>query len=188
MGSSYDIYDPTHSRNSIASMPSVSQPDYPTSDQSRILPRQLSTGSLRGTQNVGYGDTKIDGSNNVIRVGNGILLDGTNDIIDVVTNSSGSVSLGAITTNGVPAGFGLVAKNTDGSTVGMGTIPGTVDEFGFFATDSDGTLIFKIVNGTMYMYDGESGINTLQLGKLTNGTTNLVIAKPGTPVSDVIGT
>lgn len=38
----------------------------PSSDQSRIIPRQLSTGTLRGTQSVGYGNTKIDSSNNRI--------------------------------------------------------------------------------------------------------------------------
>lgn len=39
------------------------------SDLSRIIPRQLSTGTLRGTQNVGYGTAKIDGSNNRITIG-----------------------------------------------------------------------------------------------------------------------
>lgn len=32
----------------------------------RVLPRQVSTGSTRGTQTVGYGGVKIDGSNNRI--------------------------------------------------------------------------------------------------------------------------
>lgn len=39
------------------------------SNQSRMLPRQISTGSTRGTQTVGYGNTKIDGSNNRITIG-----------------------------------------------------------------------------------------------------------------------
>lgn len=34
--------------------------------QDRVLPRQISTGSTRGTQTVGYGSVKIDGSNNRI--------------------------------------------------------------------------------------------------------------------------
>lgn len=36
------------------------------SNLSRNLPRQMSTGSTRGTQTVGYGNVKIDGSNNRI--------------------------------------------------------------------------------------------------------------------------
>lgn len=39
-----------------------------SSDLSRILPRQLSSGSTRGTQTVGYGNTKIDGTNNTITI------------------------------------------------------------------------------------------------------------------------
>lgn len=35
----------------------------------RIIPRQMVSGSTRGTQIVGYGKTKIDGSKNVITVG-----------------------------------------------------------------------------------------------------------------------
>lgn len=47
----------------------VKDVELPTSDLSRILPRQLSTGTMRGTQTVGYGNAKIDGSNNIISVG-----------------------------------------------------------------------------------------------------------------------
>lgn len=92
----------------------------------RILPRQLSTGSTRGTQTVGYGDTKIDGSNNVITVGDSIKLDGNNGVISVTDN--------------------------DGSQVGMGSIPDT-DQFGFSSTNSQGQVIMTIVNGTMIMND-----------------------------------
>lgn len=45
----------------------VSSVNLPGSDQSRILPRQLSIGTLRGTQSVGSGP-KIDSSNNTITV------------------------------------------------------------------------------------------------------------------------
>lgn len=54
-----------------------------SSDISRILPRQLSTGSTRGTQAVGYGQTKIDGSNNRITLGSGIILDGDSETISI---------------------------------------------------------------------------------------------------------
>ena len=36
---------------------------------SRSLPRQMSTGTLRGTQKVGYGNVEIDSSNNRITIG-----------------------------------------------------------------------------------------------------------------------
>lgn len=128
----------------------------------RVLPRQVSTGSLRGTQSVGYGTTKIDGSNNTITVGDSILLDGNSDVINVTSN--------------------------DKSQLGMGTIPGAANsgQSGFYAVNAAGKLIFKIVNGILYMYDGTSGINTLQMGALSNGTTNLAIAKPGNDVQTAL--
>jgi len=90
-----------------------------------ILPRQMQTGTMRGTQGVGTGP-KIDSSNNRITL-----------------------------------------TNTDGSSVGIGTIPGsTTNEFGFFATDSDGNLIMKIINGTRYIYDVNTDKNVMQDGKV----------------------
>jgi len=59
-----------------------------SSDLSRNLPRQMSTGSTRGTQTVGYGNTKIDGTNNTISIENpltnvsisiGVIQGSTND-------------------------------------------------------------------------------------------------------------
>lgn len=79
----------------------------------------------------------------------------------------------------------IVLSDTDGAQVGFGTIPGTDNgEFGFFSTDADGTLIFKLVNGTLYMFDADTGTNTLQLGVLPDGSTNLAIAKTGNSVVD----
>lgn len=60
----------------------------------RILPRQLSTGSTRGTQTVGYGNTKIDGSNNRITIGapDGSSI-GIGSIPGSITNEYGFFSL-----------------------------------------------------------------------------------------------
>lgn len=66
----------------------VKDTELPTSDLSRVLPRQLSTGTMRGTQTVGYGNAKIDGSNNVISVGS-----------DVGTQGIGSIPNNTNTTN-----------------------------------------------------------------------------------------
>jgi hypothetical protein len=126
------------------------------SDQSRTLPRQVSTGSTRGTQTVGYGDTKIDGSNNVITVGGSILLDGTNEVIQVT--------------------------NDDGSTLGLGKIPGT-NEFGFFSKDTSGNLIMKIVNGTWYVYRPDA-TNVMQSGILPDSTAGWAVASDNHEVSE----
>jgi len=56
-------------RSTIVTNDNGNSVNIPTSDLSRVIPRQLSTGTLRGTQNVGYGTAKIDGSNNRITVG-----------------------------------------------------------------------------------------------------------------------
>lgn len=123
---------------------------------------KLQTGNTRGTQTVGYGNTKIDGANNRITIG-----------------------------------------APDGSTIGLGSIPGsTTDEFGFFSLsangkltyklvagiqyfyDGNGNLIQKVANGTTYVYDPSNGyVNVTQSGLLPNGVGGFVAAKPGVDVS-----
>lgn len=128
------------------------------SDLSRSLPRQISTGSTRGTQTVGYGATKIDGTNNTISIGSSILLDGNNEVIQVTSD--------------------------DGSIVGLGKIPDNSGQFGFFSLDTNGNLIMKIVNGTKYVYDPANGfVNVTQDGLLPNGIGGFVAAKPGIDVN-----
>lgn len=113
------------------------------SDLSRVIPRQLSTGILRGTQNVGTGTTKIDSSNNRI-----------------------------------------VISAPDGSAVGIGSIPDNSGDYGFFSLDADNTLSMKIVNGTMYAYDPETDLNTVQVGILPNGVGGIAGANEGYSVAD----
>lgn len=113
--------------------------------QSRVLPRQVSTGLMRGTQLVGNTGTMIDAANNRI-----------------------------------------VLTNSDGSTVGIGTIPGsTTDEFGFFATDADGTLVMKIVDGTRTIYDLENDVAIMIDGKLPDNTYGSVTAKEGVDATEL---
>lgn len=64
--------------------------ELPRSDLSRILPRQLSIGTLRGTQSVGSGP-KIDSSNNTITVSLG---DGIQGIGTVPNNAGGNTNQG----------------------------------------------------------------------------------------------
>lgn len=151
-------YNPNSRGGKIVTPGGGSAAGLASSDLSRSLPRQMSTGSTRGTQTVGYGDTKIDGSNNVITVGSSILLDGDNDIIQVTSD--------------------------DGSVVGLGKIPDNSGQFGFFSLDTSGNLIMKIVNGTKYVYDPANGfVNVTQDGLLPNGAGGFVAAKPGIDVN-----
>lgn len=132
---SYKDSPPSHRDNS----------EIPTMNMDRVLPRQLSTGSSRGTQTVGYGNTKIDGTNNTITI-----------------------------------------AAPDGSSIGMGAIPGsTTNEYGFFSLDKNGKLIMKIVNGTQYVYNPDDNyVNVTQSGLLPDGSGGFVVAKPGTNVVD----
>lgn len=109
----------------------------------RVLPRQLSTGSTRGTQTVGYGNTKIDGSNNRITI-----------------------------------------AAPDGSSVGMGSIPGTANEYGFFSLDAGGNVVMKIVLGTWYVDDPSQNLNVMQAGVLPDGTVGWAVASEGKNVAD----
>lgn len=65
----------------------------------RINPRQVGTGAVRGTQTVGYGNTKIDGSNNRITVGDSIELGTSSSDVD-------SYGLAIYDTSGVKRLFG----------------------------------------------------------------------------------
>lgn len=88
---------------------------------------KLQTGNTRGVQGVGYGNTKINGAENSITVGDSILLDGNNSIIEVTSD--------------------------DGSKLGIGLIPDGTNRFGFYAKDSAGNVITTIVDGTQIMND-----------------------------------
>ncbi len=65
----------------------------------RIRPRQVGSGSTRGTQTVGYGKTKIDGSNNRITVANDA---GNGVIVGDISDSDSSFGISVSDSNGVP--------------------------------------------------------------------------------------
>lgn len=89
-------------------VPSVKSSDV-GSGSNRILPRQVSTGTMRGTQNVGYGNTKIDGSNNRITIG---------------TPDGGTVGMGSIPGTS-PEEFGFFSTDADGNVI-MKIVDGTI--------------------------------------------------------------
>lgn len=105
-------FNPTNSGSKIISPGNGQGANQANSDISRILPRQLSTGSTRGTQTVGYGNTKIDGSNNRITIG---------------TPDGGTIGLGSIpdsTTNE----FGFFSTDSSGNVI-MKIVNGTMFVF-----------------------------------------------------------
>lgn len=177
-----DVYNPANSGSMIVT-PGVGSPGSTgSSDISRVLPRQLSTGTLRGTQNVGSGGgVLIDSSNDRIVLGTSgqtgsgavgsIILDGANSAITVSNN---------ISIDGV--GDAITVTNTDGSKIGMGKIPNSAD-FGFFSLDSAGNLVMKIVNGTWYVYRPDA-TNMMQSGILPDGTAGWAVASTGNQVAD----
>lgn len=122
---------------------SVGNREIGSAEVQRILPRQLSSGIMRGTQGVGTGGVQIDSSNNRI-----------------------------------------VIPAPDGTSIGMGSIPGSLTEYGFFSLDADGNLSMKIVNGTMFVYDPETGKNSFQAGLLPDGTGGAAGANEGYNVAD----
>lgn len=191
-------YDPKNTGSKIVTPGNVIAGSLQQSNISRTLPRQISSGALRGTQNVGYGNVKIDGSNNTIVLGasagsgtvGSIVLDGNTSTIIVSENININGSTNAI-----------IVTNTDGSKVGMGKIPNS-SEFGFFSVNSSGKMTYKLVNaiqyfydengnliqkvqtGTTYVYNPTDGfVNVTQAGLLPDGSGGFVVAKPGQNVS-----
>lgn len=96
-----NIYDPKRTGSNIISSTGGKGFTPAQSDLSRILPRQLSTGTMRGTQNVGYGTAKIDGSNNRITIG---------------APDGSTVGLGNIP-NTNPAQYGFFTQDANGKVI-----------------------------------------------------------------------
>lgn len=114
-------YRPNSNRNSYKIVTSGNGGDSfsTASDQSRMLPRQISTGSTRGTQTVGYGSVKIDGSNNRITVG----ANGTNITIGDTSDSDNSTGISLTDSQG-------------NNLVLLGNTPGTSPTNGLTVYDS----------------------------------------------------
>lgn len=140
-----------------------------------MFPYKLASGIMQGTQGVGFGGVNIDSDNNRITVGN-IVLDGNTGSITIGDNISISI------TNGIGT---MITTNADGSQNGMGLIPGTTNEFGFFATDTAGNTVWKQVGPTGTITDITNAKGIILDGKLPDGTFGTVMAKVGTEVTSV---
>lgn len=78
----------------------------------------------------------------------------------------------------------ITIASTDGSSVGIGSIPGDEGNSGFFSVDASGNLVQKIILGTWYVYDLSTNKNIMQSGKLPDNSYGQAIAKSGFNVSD----
>lgn len=95
-------------------------------------------------------------------------------------DSNNAVFIGKLPYDG---GIGLMVQSPDGSSVGIGSIPGSTTEYGFFCTDKDGNLIMKIVSGTSYIYRTDK-TNVMQSGVLPDKTVGWAVAADGYQVPD----
>lgn len=83
-------------------------------EDNRVLPRAISTGSTRGTQTIGYGTIKLDGSNNRITVDTDSASVALGDISDL----DDSTGIGLVTSEGNP--YVILGKtNGANSTTGL---------------------------------------------------------------------
>ncbi len=96
----------------------------------------------------------------------------------------------------------IVLSASDGSSVGIGDIPGFPNEVGFFTLsptgiltykvvngvayyyDTDGSLLLKIEAGTLFFYDKNTEDNYMQAGVLPDATTGWAVASAGNEVAD----
>lgn len=79
----------------------------------------------------------------------------------------------------------MTITTTDGSSVGLGTIPGDAGNLGFFSLNATGQVIQKIILGTWYVNKPTTAENFLQSGILPDGTGGFVITKDGSSVASV---
>lgn len=163
------IYSDAKGGYSQINYPSITEAKLGRGDTMRVLPRQVSTGSLRGTQIVGYGNVKIDGSNNRITIDDPIthsqIILGDQDVTDATDQS-----------------FGLSITDKNGTTMLLGIQ--TDGTLGFRFIDSSGFVLFDS-NGLRWNWnDKTTDTNQVGIGKMPNNSYNIVVAATGENVDD----
>jgi len=154
-------YSPT--KSTIVTSGSGNSVNIPASDLSRVIPRQLSTGSLRGTQTVGYGKAKLDGTNNRIVVGG---------------DGNSSVGIGNIPGTNE---FGFFLINSTGI-VTMKSVNGATTWY-----DDTGTIVSTTANGSTTWYD-TSGVPRILIGQAPDdGRMGEWVSKTGQNVYTLLG-
>lgn len=146
-------YTPTN--KTIVSSSDGNSINIPASDLSRVIPRQLSTGSTRGVQTVGYGKAKLDGPNNRIIVGG----DGNSSV--GIGNIPGTTEFGFFLINS--AGI-VTMKSVNGATTWY---------------DDSGNIVQTTTNGSTVWYD-TTGLPRILTGQApSDGRMGSWITKPG---------
>lgn len=152
-------------------------------DTPRLFPRQTLSGSQRGILNITGEIIVTDPTDNT----QFIAIDGTSGTVNIA--DGGSITIGnniQISSNSATSDEAIIVTNADGSKVGMGSIPDGSGDFGFFAQDLNGNLLYKIVGSTQYIYDITQNphTNVMQAMKLPDGSYGWAVAATGFNVSD----
>lgn len=156
-----------------------------TSDINYIYPRQMGTGSTRGTQTIGVGSINLDGSNNQITIGDTAL--GSTSTVGLTIGSqstSGSQSgVAATSVSSSDQGFGFSVTGSDGTTLLLGVL--SDGSLGMSITDPSGFELFKLNGSTWFWYDKNYNVNVMQIGELPDSTYGEAVAKQGLNVSSI---
>lgn len=153
------IYTNSNSTSQTTSQDYLSNAGIPSSTTNYILPRQVGTGSTRGTQTIGVGNINIDGSNNQITITNG---SNSSSIIlgqqSTVSNQSGVAASSFTSSNGA---FGLSVTDSNNASINLGI-------------NASGNVELLFDDGTT---------NRLLVGQNSKGQEVISISKPGIDVT-----
>lgn len=142
-------------------------------DSNYTYPYKISSGTMRGTQNVGAGGAQVDSANNRIVLNR----------ISSSSNSSASATVGQpITKSPTDQSFGLNVTDVNGNTLSVGILPdGTL---GLLFTDSSGFVLRKITFDQDNFYDKVNNVNIMRSGALPDKTYGWVVAANAKNVVD----
>lgn len=141
------------------------------------MPRQTGSGSTRGTQTVGYGNVKIDGSNDQIVLGS---TSGTSSIV-IGQQSSTSGQSGVSSASVSSGGFGLSVTDNRGFTMNFGILAN--GNLGMNIVDNTGFTLFELTGATWFWYDKNHNTNVMQVGLKPDNTYGWAVAATGDNVS-----
>lgn len=141
-----------------------------------IQPYKVGSGSMRGTQIVGFGNVKIDGANNRI------VLDSTGNFGSPLNVEA---LLGKLSTDTGDQSFGFKITDINGMSLTLGIL--NDGSLGMSITDRDGFLLFKLsgaAGGTWDWYDKNNNTNTMRAGPLPDGNYGWVTVPPNNNIAD----
>jgi hypothetical protein len=179
-----NIFGPV-TNSQIVSMDYLPSTQIDTSDINYLYPRQIGTGSTRGTQTIGVGSINLDGSDNQITIGDTALGGSSTAGLTIGSQGSSSTQAGVAATSiaSNPQGFGFSVTDTTGTTLLLGILAdGTL---GMSITDPSGFELFKLNGSTWFWYDKNFNVNVMQIGELPDGTYGEAVAKQGLNVSSI---